>query len=184
VRYLLFTDFINSRAFFDGQFRLGEWERNNGPAQTRYFMSRIVAALPEAVRRHLDTHALSVLDWGCAQGDGVDVLKQAFPHCAVVGQDFSVEAVTRARRAYPDHEFVVGDEIRSDFDVVIASNCLEHFADPLRLVETQLVSCRKLYVALVPYREDPLSDGHASRFDDHTFPQPVAGGVWLAVLSG
>jgi SAM-dependent methyltransferase len=181
VRYLLFTDFINSRAFFDGQFRVGEWERNNGPAQTRYFMSRIVAALPQAVRNHLETHALSILDWGCAQGDGVDVLKQAFPHCAVIGQDFSVEAITRARRAYPGHEFVVGDEIRSDFDVVIASNCLEHCADPLRLVETQLACCRRLYVALVPYREDPLSDGHASRFDDETFPPRL--GAWRRIAA-
>ena len=33
---ILLTDYINSPAFFDAQFRIGEWERNNGPAQTRY----------------------------------------------------------------------------------------------------------------------------------------------------
>ena len=33
MRYLLYTDYINSRAFFDHQFKVGEWERNNGPAR-------------------------------------------------------------------------------------------------------------------------------------------------------
>ena len=65
-----------------------------------------------------------------------------------------MEAITRARRTYPQHEFVVGDEIRCDFDVIVVSNCLEHFADPLRLVETHLASCRALYVALVPFEEE------------------------------
>jgi SAM-dependent methyltransferase len=176
---ILLTDYINSRAFFDDQFRIGEWERNNGPAQTRYFMSCIVAALPAAERRHLGSQALSILDWGCALGDGVDVLKQAFPRCVVVGQDFSVEAITRARRAYPQHEFVVDEEIRCDFDVVVVSNCLEHFGDPLRLVETHLASCRALYVALVPFEEEPLYDGHASRFDRDTFPPRL--GAWTRI---
>src|SRR5262245_11020315 len=95
------TDYVNSREFFDEQFRVGEWERNNGPAQTRYFMSRIVAELPAAVRQYLAGNALSILDWGCAFGDGLDPLKQAFPSSTIIGQDFSVEAINRARRRYP-----------------------------------------------------------------------------------
>jgi SAM-dependent methyltransferase len=181
VRYSLYTDYINSRAFFDNQFKIGEWERNNGPAQTRYFMSRIAAELPEAERHYLARHALSILDWGCALGDGLDVLKQAFPQCRVVGQDFSLEAITRARRAYPHHEFIVGDEICSDFDVIIASNCLEHVGDPLRLADAHLASCRKLYVALVPFEEQPLYAGHASRFDLDTFPPQL--GAWRRIAA-
>jgi SAM-dependent methyltransferase len=178
---ILLTDYVNSRAFFDAQFRIGEWERNNGPAQTRYFMSRLVDELPAAERRYLADHALTVLDWGCAFGDGLDSLKRAFPQCTIVGQDFSLEAVTRARRAYPQHEFVVGDEIRSDFDVIVVSNCLEHFADPLRLVESQLASCRRLYVALVPFEEAPLYDGHVSCFGTDTFPPRL--GAWTRIAA-
>ena len=74
---------VNSRAFFDQQFRIGAWERNNGPAQTRYFMSRLVEALPAPTAAYLRDNALSILDWGCAFGDGLDVLKQAFPECSI-----------------------------------------------------------------------------------------------------
>ena len=175
---ILVTD-INSPAFFDNQFRVGEWERNNGPAQTRYFMMRLVAEPPEAERRYIAGRALTVVDWGCALGDGLDPLQQAFPQCTIVGQGISLEAVTRARRIYPQHEFIVGDEIRCDFDVIVASNCLEHFADPLRLVETQLGSCRRLYLALVPFEENPLYDGHLFSFDRATFPPQL--GSWTRI---
>ena len=178
---ILLTDYINSPAFFDAQFRVGEWERNNGPAQTRYFMSRLVAELPAAERDHIARRGLSILDWGCALGDGLDPLRHAFPGSAIVGQDISLEAITRARRAYPQHEFVVGDEIRCDFDVIVVSNCLEHFADPLRLVEKQLAACRKLYVALVPFAESPLYDGHAFSFDRDTFPPQLGGWTRIAL---
>ena len=170
-------------------------------------MTRLVARAARAERDHIAGRRLSILDWGCALGDGLDPLRHAFPASAIVGQDISLEAITRARRAYPQHEFVVGDEIRCDFDVIVVSNCLEHFADPLRLVEKQLAACRKLYVALVPFEESPLYDGHAfplrprhvsaaarlagralrcgrSRWSRATGWGAVAGDLWLAVLPG
>src|SRR4030095_16879071 len=95
---------VNSRAFFDEQFRVGEWERHNGQAQTRYFMSRIVEELPAPAATYLRDNPLSILDWGCALGDSLDVLKQAFPKCSITGLDFSSASIMRARRLYPHHE--------------------------------------------------------------------------------
>lgn len=174
------TDDVNSQAFFDHQFKIGEWELNDGPAQTRYFMSRIVSELPAPDREYLAKNAVSILDWGCALGDGVDVLKQAFPQCTAIGQDFSKEAIARAQRIYPHYEFIVGEEIVGEFDVIVVSNCLEHFSDPLRVAEAQLACCRALYVVLVPFREERLYDGHVSRFDRETFPPRLGSWTRLA----
>ena len=57
--------------------------------------------------------------------------------------------------------------------MIVTSNCLEHFADPLAIVSNHLDSCRDLYIALVPYREEPLCEFHAVRFDDDTFPEQL-----------
>jgi glycosyltransferase involved in cell wall biosynthesis/2-polyprenyl-3-methyl-5-hydroxy-6-metoxy-1,4-benzoquinol methylase len=99
-------------------------------------------------------------------------LAREFPRCRVSGLDFSREAVAIARRNHPAYEFLESSDgqIPRAFDVIVTSNCLEHFDDPLSVARIQLGSCRGLYLLLVPHREDPLSIHHHARFDENTFP--------------
>ncbi|GEM_PF-326170 len=166
---------FNTRAWVDRQFKVA-WEQNTGNAQTRYFMQALVAHLPLRERAYLNDHALSILDWGCALGDGVDELQLTFPHSTITGLDFSSEAIRQACQRYSSREFVHSDFIPREFDVIITSNCLEHFDHPLAVVAMHLESCGKLYIALVPHQESPLIASHFSRFDLDTFPQRI--GQW------
>ena len=60
---------VNSNAYWDGRFQ-NDWEANEGPAQSRFFCALVLDALPAWVIRFIRDEQLSVLDWGCAQGDG------------------------------------------------------------------------------------------------------------------
>jgi len=171
---------INTREWYDHQFDVA-WERNNGPAQTRYFMTRLVAELPRRVRAAIGESRMSILDWGCAFGDGVDVLSHAFPACTIAGQDFSIVAITRARARYPDLTFICAADIGETFDVIVTSNCLEHYDRPLDLVRSLLLSCRQIFIALVPLAERPLMEGHEFSFDLGSFPRRL--GTWSLLVA-
>jgi glycosyltransferase involved in cell wall biosynthesis/2-polyprenyl-3-methyl-5-hydroxy-6-metoxy-1,4-benzoquinol methylase len=166
----------NSRDWWEQYFET-TWEENGGPAQTRYFMELLLATLPALEREYLHTHELDILDWGCAFGDGVETLAQAFPRCRVTGLDFSERAVREARGRYPDREFLhdVRGEIARPFDVIVSSNCLEHFDCPLTLLRSHLASCRTLLIVQVPYNEHPLHEYHRSQFREESFPTHVFG---------
>lgn len=171
---------INTREWFDHEFDVA-WEHNNGPAQTRHFMTRLVAELPDKIRAAIGERQMSILDWGCAFGDGVDVLSHAFPACATAGQDFSIVAITRARARYPNLTFICATDISEPFDVIVTSNCLEHYDRPLDLVRSLLDSCRQIFIALVPLAERPLMEGHNFSFELDSFPRRL--GTWSLLVA-
>jgi GT2 family glycosyltransferase/2-polyprenyl-3-methyl-5-hydroxy-6-metoxy-1,4-benzoquinol methylase/glycosyltransferase involved in cell wall biosynthesis len=170
---------VNSVQWWDEYFR-SDWERHGGPDQTRHFMQRLLGALPEVDRAVLAEQALSVVDWGCALGDGCEELARTFPLARVTGLDVSAEAVRAAQRRYPEICFEVtspadAGALPSDFDLVINSNCLEHFDAPLEILAANLRRTRLLHLSLVPYREQPLSVHHKVCLDEHSFPPVLAG---------
>lgn len=179
---------MNSVAWWEQYFQ-EDWERHGGPAQTRHFMQRLLAALPAADRAVLVEGRLDILDWGCAFGDGTDELARAFPASRLTGLDVAAAAVDAARRRYGSLNFeTAGDaaagELPREFDVVINSNALEHFAHPLEVLRANLARTRLLHLSLVPYREAPLSEHHAVQFDEATFPASLAGfeRLWQQVI--
>jgi len=167
---------VNSRLWWE-TYHTEHWEKNNGPSQTRYFMQRLVGNLPAEETSYLVSKGATALDWGCAFGDGVEVLARSFPKCRVSGLDFSQTAIAEARQAFPQREFLHAEdgEIPRRFDVIVTSACLEHFDDPLAVARTHLRSCRDFYVVLVPYREESLCESHRSRFGEDSFPEQLDG---------
>lgn len=174
---------VNSQAYWEVYFS-GLWDQNNGRAQTTHFMRSLVENLPEPEKRYLASREATVLDWGCAFGDGVAVLAQTFPSCRLTGLDFAEAAIHEARRSFPGQEFVQADGGRLDreFDVIVTSNCLEHFENPLEVVESHLRWCRAFYIAMVPYREAPLIDCHHAQFREECFPEQFRGFTRVAAL--
>jgi 2-polyprenyl-3-methyl-5-hydroxy-6-metoxy-1,4-benzoquinol methylase len=174
------TPAVNSREWREGYFQKSR-EANSDRQQTRHFMERLVANLPEPELRFLRSGPLTILDWGCAFGDGVDVLAASFPESEVTGLDFARTAVDEATRAYPQRRFIHAAEgvIPDWYDVITNSNCLEHFEFPISVLQSQLLACRSVFVALVPYNEWPLSDYHRAQFREESFPEQLAGFVRL-----
>ena len=166
---------MNSRDWWE-EYHAEGWQANGGSEQTAHFMERLVSELAPDVKQFLQERHQDVLDWGCALGEGVEALSRAFPRCRVAGLDFSRMAISIARRNHPAFQFLESSEgqIPRAFDVIVTSNCLEHFEDPLDIARRHLGACRQLYIILVPFREDPLSAHHRIRFEIDTFPPRLA----------
>lgn len=167
---------MNSATWWE-QYHQEHWQQNDGSTQTRLFMQGLVAALPATIAAELRAGGRTVLDWGCALGEGVDELARAFPDCAVAGADCADSAIATARAHFPDREFVLTDDedLPAIYDVVVTSNCLEHFRNPLAVVLRHLQRTRRLYIAMVPWNEAPLIDQHFAQFREESFPAELAG---------
>lgn len=165
---------VNSRQWWDQYFE-HTWEQNRGRNQTRGFMRALIANLPDRELAYLLSTAASVLDWGCAMGDGVQILGETFPLARVAGLDFSMRAIEIARADYPPFEFIhtADGSIPHEFDVILTSNCLEHFTNPLDVATQHLERCNDLYIAMVPYNEQVLLEQHCARFTEETFPHQL-----------
>ena len=162
---------VNSRPWWDEYFQ-GKWDDYGGSAQTRYFMETLLSHLPEQEKAYLHGAPRTILDWGCAFGEGVATLARAFPRSQVAGLDFSKTAIDQAKIRNAGHEYIWSEDgaILRDFDVILTSNCLEHFEAPLAVLEKHLASCRSLYIVLVPYNECPLHPQHRAQFRVESFP--------------
>lgn len=167
---------VNSPAWWE-HYLAQHWDRNDGGGQTRHFMQGLIAALPAPERDFLRNGTPSVLDWGCAHGEGVDELARVFPNARVAGLDVAASGIDAARQRFPQQEFLctAGGAIPRRFDVVITSNCLEHFADPLAVLAPLAAATEHLLMVLVPFAEEPLCEYHVVRFDEHAFPAQFGG---------
>ena len=165
---------VNSRPWWDEYFE-EKWDANGGGEQTRFFMETALSHLPEAEKSYLNSGAVTILDWGCAFGEGVATLAHAFPRSKVAGLDFSKTAIDQAQTRNAGHEFIWSEDgsIPRDFDVIVTSNCLEHFEQPLAILEKHLASCSSLYIVLVPYNECPLHPQHRAQFRVESFPARI-----------
>jgi SAM-dependent methyltransferase len=86
--------------------------------------------------RQVGTRGRRVLDWGCGSGFNCAWLRQQGQAAEVAGFDCSADAITLARRAYPDVVFSVADacdptlELRSGrWDRILSCEVLEHVPD-------------------------------------------------------
>ncbi|MHC4942096.1 MAG: glycosyltransferase, partial [Planctomycetota bacterium] len=165
---------INSREWWNDYFEK-KWDDNQGSDQTRAFMEELLENLPSFERTFLEKGDLDVLDWGCAFGQGVEVLAAGLPQCRVSGIDFSEKAIDEARKRFPDCRFLHTRDgrIPERFDVVITSNCIEHFTEPFEVCRTLVAASKKLFIATVPYNESPMLDQHFSQFREESFPESI-----------
>lgn len=166
-------DAVNSQPYWEQRFA-GDWESNHGREQSRFFSRLALDHFPSWLTRTIKAHQLSVCDWGCAQGDGTDLLAQSLPDIPVTGVDFSAEAIRRATESYPRCKFVFDDFLTSpantQFDVVFSSNTLEHFVEPWSVLAKLFARTRGFLVLLLPFREYERIQEHFSTFDYENIP--------------
>lgn len=134
-----------------------------------------------------DLHPRRVLEIGCGGGANLVEIKRRHPQCQTTGVEVREEAARIAGRAGVDH-VVLGDMLdastlpfhRGDFDLIILSHVLEHFAHPeqvLALALSWLSEGGRLLIALPNVRhlsvlKELLWDGdfryQSSGILDHT----------------
>lgn len=173
---------MNSLAYWDGRFA-ADWEPMMGTVQTRVFCELAVALMPAWLTRQIKDQQLTLCDWGCALGDGTQVMGAALG-VPVVGVDFSRTAVDRAAQRFPHLRFLAEDWSAAagstTYDIVFSSNTLEHFAQPWQMFAHLADHARRHVVLLLPYQEHERIEEHEFTFDRATIPLSPKPGWVLA----
>lgn len=80
----------------------------------------------------------AVIDLGCGPGNSTQVLRRRSPRARISGLDSSAPMIARARRSYPDQEWVLGDlaswEAGAPCDVVFSNVALQWAHDHASLI--------------------------------------------------
>lgn len=165
---------INSQEYWNGRFDK-DWESNLGKEQSRFFARVALEQMPAWLRSTANHENWSVCDWGCAQGDGTDVIANAFIRERVTGIDFAESAVAKARVAYPALRFEAQDWIeghgrQEKFDMVFSSNTLEHFTEPFKVLVNLFQHAEHCVVLTLPYRELDRISEHFFTFTAENIP--------------
>lgn len=147
---------VNSELYWDKRFR-GNWDEEQGDKQSVFFADITRELLPKWFIDRVDNDRLSVCDWGCAEGDGTEVVRSFFPNSKLYGIDFSDNAIRSAANKYPKIKFesvdLITEKYSKKFDVIYASNVFEHFEDPWATFAKVSQYASKYFVMQVPYQE-------------------------------
>ena len=113
-------------------------------------------SLPEGSRiREVLDKALWIIEIGCGTGELAAWVARKFAPVAVLGIDLSKTAIRMASRRYGGLcAFEAWDyrDVLEKFDLVVSSNTLEHFSDPIQVLHDWL-HIAPLALLLIPYRE-------------------------------
>ncbi|MCU1065511.1 class I SAM-dependent methyltransferase [Stenotrophomonas maltophilia] len=160
------TSDINGQDYWESRFQR-DWIQNEGQRQSQFFGMVACRLFPAWFVEDVKRNSLELCDWGCAMGDGTQVIKSELGLERVAGLDFSVSAIEQARRNYPDIAFATDDLLAEgvdlEFDVIFSSNTLEHFHAPWDTAATLTAHARQYFVMLVPFQE-PLEERHEEHF--------------------
>lgn len=142
---------VGSQAWWDWYFQPGGgWERNGGRQQTRIFAETLCMLVP------FDRDAqFSLLDVGCALGEAIAVFHRMYPNATLTGMDTSQVSVSRCRKEVggaATFEQRNIEHITGFYDIIYASNILEHFTDWQVKARLLAKHCARLCV-MVPYME-------------------------------
>lgn len=162
---------INSMEYWNNRFQTN-WESFSGREQTIFFLKLLLENLPEWLLNEIEEKQYSLCDAGCAEGDGTQLLKNSFPNSKILGVDFSVEAVNKAKEYYPNVEYVQGDimNLPKYFDIVVCSNVLEHFTNPFEIIPLLINKTSKHLIIMVPFLEEERIKEHSYTFEYSSFP--------------
>lgn len=170
---------INSQDYWDNRFS-DDWEKNSGPAQSRFFANVTLDNLPPWLIGTIKKQKLTLVDWGCAQGDGTDALARFFDPKRLTGVDFSTESIAAAKNRYSAINFLVEDWLQEDFselekeyDFVFSSNTLEHFHDPFKVIKKIASKAKLGLIFALPYREYNRIDEHFFTFTKDNLPTRI-----------
>lgn len=122
--------------------------------------------------------AFSLLDIGCAIGDGCELLKEKFPKAEITGVDISDIAIEKAKNKTRSVQYFVLDILKEPipekYDYIVIVETLEHFDTPFVVIDRCLKHVRKSIIVSVPYGQS-ITGGmlreseHRHSFDEKSF---------------
>ena len=99
--------------------------------------------------------AFSVLDIGCALGDGCELLQKNFPLAKISGADLSKVGIEKAKKKSKTINYfimnILNGVIPRAYDYITIIETLEHFDNPFLIVNKCLNHVKKSLIISVPY---------------------------------
>lgn len=119
--------------------------------------------------------SFTLLDIGCAIGDGCEYLQEEFPAARITGVDISDIGITKAKQKTIAIQYVALDILEAPipgyYDFITIIETLEHFDAPFSVVDKCLKHVNHSLIISVPFNRkghSPFSE-HRYRFDQTTF---------------
>ncbi len=165
---------VNSQEYWNDRFSTGDWQKNKGQEQTRYFYSLLAKLLPDWFKTNIRQNQYSIIDFGCAEGQGIPLLAAELGS-HMKGIDFSEHAIDYAKEKFPQFDFEVGDiwNFNQNVDVSIMSNIIEHFPNPFELLDKVASITQKHMIVMVPLEEKELMAEHCFTFLYQNIPTQI-----------
>ena len=123
----------------------------------------------------------SVLDVGCGSGENLAALVQTMPHLALSGADVSPQALALAARRVPNarlHELdAQRDKLDERFDLVIASQVIEHLSDDVAALRNMAAMAERWVLVTTMrgrMRRSEAAIGHFRNYSDDELRQKAA----------
>ncbi len=185
------TDPINSDSYWNRRFS-NDWDTNEGPEQSVFFAHLLLRNLPSWFIDYTKKQTSTAADWGCAEGQGTEYWASRLTATRFLGIDFSDIAITKASAQAKLANFACENWLgegfsRPDrFDFVFSSNTLEHFEDPLPVLNNIARHASKAVVLALPYKEMERIDEHFHTFLPDNLPTRLSNGfrlVWSRVAN-
>ena len=143
----------NSKRYWDTRLKFA-WNQVGGNSQTLEFARAMESCIDLEYKEQVKT----VLDYGCAAGDSVPVLKTMFGPARIFLHDLSDVGVTNALKKYQVFTPVKWDR-QSKVDFVYCSNVIEHVLEPADFVRVLTDISERYLVIQCPW-EEYGPDGH------------------------
>lgn len=166
---------INTMEYWDNRFE-SNWELMQGSQQTTFFANIAIQLMPNWLKNQIQEEKLTICDFGCAKGQAVDYMHNFF-ETDVIGVDFSANAVSSAKKKYPQYKFMQLDIENQEvlnrfmqFDVGYLSNVLEHITNPWKAAKNITQFLKKYLVIIMPFREEIEVEEHCNVFDLDSIP--------------
>ncbi len=167
---------LNSKEYWDCRFKSNDWQRHQGDEQTLHFYTLLVNCLPESIQDEINVQKYSVVDFGCAQGEGTEFFATSLPSADVTGVDISEDGIEIAKRKNKKASFLATDLTKYNgfWDVLISSNTMEHFFKPWYILEQLSTKVTKYIIILVPFDQAGIpNDEHFYSFNYKNIPERI-----------
>lgn len=160
IEYRNFSFNPNTKRFWDDRLSgFGSFWRN----ENYYY---ILDLLPE-------DKEFSLLDIGCALGDGCELLQERFPMARITGADISNVGIEKAKQKTKSVQYFVLDILRqpipNKYDYITIIETLEHFDDPFAVVDKRLKHVNESLIISVPYYGQKHSSEVVINLSEHRF---------------
>lgn len=166
------VDYWNNR--FESHNGLTDWELCGGRLQSENFMKSILNNLNEIAFETIDDMKVSsILDFGCALGDGTNILKEHLSNDNITGYDFSRNAIELSNKMFKGIKFDYILDTSNHYDYIICSNVLQHVDNYKEIIKDMLLLTSKMLIILVPFGTYGISKEHYNSFQFNSFDKDI-----------